>query len=97
MSPVASPPGILEFSSSHPLAGKYDLDASTGKIGFDIPAASDLTIKAVSDAGKISVSGFDWQEPLMKGIGSTFDATLGSGTGQAILQVDTGSIRIAAH
>jgi hypothetical protein len=33
----------------------------------------------------------------MNGIGSTFDATLGSGTGQASLQVDTGSIRIAVH
>jgi hypothetical protein len=89
--------GILDLSSSHLLAGKYDLDDSTGKISFDIPAASDLTIKAVSDAGKISVSGFDAQKPLMNGIGSTFDATLGSGKGQASLQVDTGSIRIAAH
>ncbi len=89
--------GMLEFSSSHPLAGKYNLDDSTGKISFDIPAVSDLAVKAASDAGKISVSGFGGQEPLMNGIVSTFDATLGSGTGQASLQVNTGSIRIAAH
>ena len=94
---VNSNAGTLEFSSSRPLAGRYDLETNTGKISFDVPATSDLAVKAVSEAGKIIVSGFNGQEPLMNGIGSTFDATLGSGKGQASLQVNAGSIRIAAQ
>jgi hypothetical protein len=94
---INSNAGSLEFSSNHPLAGRYDLETNTGKISFDIPAVSDLAVKAASDTGKIIVSGFDGQEPLMNGTGSTFDATLGSGKGQASLQVNAGSIRIAAH
>lgn len=94
---VNSNTGILEFSSIHPLIGRYDLETSTGKISFDIPATSDLAIKAVSNAGKIIVSGFNGQAPLMNGIGSTFDTMLGSGKGQASLQVNAGSIKMAAQ
>jgi hypothetical protein len=79
------------------LAGRYDLETSTGKLSFDIPATSNLSIKAVSNAGKIIVSGFNGQAPLMNGMGSTFDTVLGSGKGQASLQVNAGSIKMAAQ
>ena len=93
---VNSNAGALEFSASHPLAGSYDLETNTGKISFDIPATSDLAVKAASDTGKILVSGFAG-EPMRNRIGSSFEATLGSGKGQASLRVNAGSIEIAAR
>jgi DUF4097 and DUF4098 domain-containing protein YvlB len=94
---VNSNAGALEFSANRPLSGSYDLETNTGKISFDIPATSDLAVNAASDAGKILVSGLAGQGPLLNGIGSSFEVTLGSGKGQANLRVNAGSIDITAH
>lgn len=88
--------GSLDCSARRPLAGKYDLKANTGKIRFSLPVASDLAIRASSDAGRISVSGFGGNKTDRDGVGGSFDGKLGSGKGQALLQVDTGSIVITA-
>ncbi len=89
--------GSLTLSASQPLSGKYDLEAGTGKIGFAIPASSDLAIRASSETGSISVSGLNGGETGRKGIGSTFDVKLGNGKGLADLLVGTGAIEIRAN
>ena len=89
--------GSLAFSARQGVSGKYDLEAGTGKISFDVPATSDLAINASSDTGSISVSGLNGGEPGRKGIGNTFAAKLGNGKGLANLWVGTGTIRIGAN
>lgn len=94
---VKTESGSLTLSASRPLSGNYDLAAGAGKISFDVPAASDLAIKASSETGSISTSGFNDGESARKGIGDTFGAKLGNGEGLANLRVDTGTIKIRAN
>jgi len=88
--------GSIEVSSERPLSGKYELKSNTGMVNLQLPEESDLVINAECRTGGVSVVGLP-DETNKTGPGDAFRYQLGSGQGQANLEVGTGAIKITAR
>ncbi len=85
--------GSIEVKSDIPLTGKYELKSNTGRVSLEMPKDSSLALDAKSQTGSISLDGIAG-EVEGKGPTKKFNYTLGTGKGQAKLEVGTGSITI---
>lgn len=87
--------GTVEVSSTRPLAGKYDLQSSTGMVRLELPGNSDLAIDAEARTGRVSSEGLpDGNFTKGRQPGDSFNYTLGAGKGRAVLRAGTGAVQI---
>lgn len=85
--------GSIEMSSSRSLADKYNLKSNTGRITLEMPQESDIVISAKSGTGRVSVHGLP-ENTNRSGPSDEYNHKLGTGQGQANLEVGTGAINI---